>query len=103
MRNNWWTALMLAAAASAAAPGQEFSVIALPDTQNYSEEYPDIYFAQTQWCVDNLDSTWNVEFVTHLGDIVNEGETIYQWENAAAGDGRSRRGECALRDVRRQS
>ena len=33
-----------------------FTVVVLPDTQNYSDDNPDTYFkAQTQWIVDNKD------------------------------------------------
>jgi len=62
---------------------QEYTVIALPDTQNYSSDYPDIYHSQTQFCVDQF-LYGNTEFVTHLGDIVNEAETLWQWDNAKA-------------------
>lgn len=59
----------------------DFSVVALPDTQNYSQDYPATYDAQTQWVVSNTTSR-NIQFVSHLGDIVNEAATIYQWQNA---------------------
>ncbi len=60
-----------------------FSVIALPDTQNYSQSYPDIYNSQTQWIVDNIRKE-NIKFVTHLGDIVNTAGNAGQWKNANA-------------------
>jgi hypothetical protein len=59
----------------------DFTVVALPDTQNYSEYYPEIYDAQAQWVVDNQDFR-NIGFVTHLGDIVNNAATQFEWNNA---------------------
>jgi hypothetical protein len=56
-------------------------VVALPDTQYYAEKYPEIYDAQTQWIVDNL-TTERIAFVTHLGDLVDNGPSVRQWTNA---------------------
>lgn len=65
---------------------QDFTIIGLPDTQNYSQDFPATYFAQTQWIVDNIASR-NIVFVSHYGDVVNVGTDpaeIYQWDNARA-------------------
>ncbi len=75
--------VIVATTANISAEAQDFTVIALPDTQNYSSDYPDLYHAQTQWCVDNL-AVYNIQFVTHLGDVVNDAATLYQWDNARA-------------------
>ena len=59
-----------------------YKIVALPDTQYYSQSYPEIFLAQTQW----LASNWvqeDIRFVSHLGDIVNEAATLWQWDNAA--------------------
>ncbi|MCP4747000.1 MAG: DNRLRE domain-containing protein [Desulfobacteraceae bacterium] len=61
----------------------EFTVVALPDTQKYSDNYPSIYVEQTRWVVDNADEM-KIRFVTHLGDIVDEGSDLLQWDNAYA-------------------
>lgn len=53
-------------------PDAVFSVIGLPDTQRYSEQYPEIFLAQTQWIVDNRDAL-DIEFVSHYGDLVQHG------------------------------
>ena len=66
--------------AGAAAP--DFSIVVLPDTQFYSETYPAIFAAQTQWAIDTR-STLNTVFVTHLGDIVNV-DAAGEWANAKA-------------------
>lgn len=62
---------------------QNFSIIVLPDTQYYSESYPAIYEAQTQWIVNNKDAL-NIVYVAHVGDIVDEWDQQYQWDNAEA-------------------
>ncbi len=58
-----------------------FTVVALPDTQYYSQSYPEIFSAQTAWIVANRE-TWNIQFVAHLGDIVNQAGLAFQWTNA---------------------
>ncbi|HEY4262344.1 MAG TPA: metallophosphoesterase [Schlesneria sp.] len=62
-------------------PGS-FSIVVLPDTQNYSEKHPDIFLSQTKWIIDNQQSR-NIACVLHLGDITNH-NTIPEWENAVA-------------------
>jgi formylglycine-generating enzyme len=58
-----------------------FTVVALPDTQKYSELYPEIFNSQTEWIVANGPGTSrNIMFATHLGDIIN-GDTN-QFANA---------------------
>ncbi|MBN2022294.1 MAG: metallophosphoesterase, partial [Pirellulales bacterium] len=47
-----------------------FTIILLPDTQNYSTSYPEIYNIQTQWIADHKDSH-NIQFVLHQGDVTN--------------------------------
>ena len=51
-------------------PGEDFTIIALPDTQNEAEYFPAVFTSQTQWIADNK-TLENIVFVTHLGDIVN--------------------------------
>lgn len=72
----------LAISSSSCGDEQKFMVIALPDTQYYSQDYPELFTAQTQWILD-LKERLNIAFVTHLGDVVNLGSTDpSQWENA---------------------
>ena len=74
---------------------QPFSIVALPDTQNYvcfgadgdgcggrSERFPQLFEAQTQWIVDNLE-TQHIAFVTHEGDMVDNALKEAEWQ---AGD-----------------
>jgi hypothetical protein len=57
-----------------------FTVAVLPDTQNYSEKFPDTYLAQTNWLVENQKAR-NIACVLHLGDVTNH-NTPAEWENA---------------------
>jgi hypothetical protein len=59
----------------------EFTIIALPDTQHYSESFPAVFTAQTQWIVDNKDAR-NIVFVTHEGDIVEHYNLTTEWQRA---------------------
>jgi hypothetical protein len=67
---------------ASAKPSQEnFTIIVLPDTQYYSRSHPEIFENQTEWIVQN-ENQMNIVFVTHLGDVVNNYNEIYQWQNA---------------------
>ena len=57
-----------------------FTLIALPDTQNYSERFPHIYTAQTKWIRDNV-KAFNIVFVAHEGDVTNLNQRP-EWVNA---------------------
>lgn len=62
---------------------QNFSLIVLPDTQIYAESFPEIFCEQTQWIVDNKEKL-NIQFVSQLGDIVNQGaDDLNQWQVAS--------------------
>ncbi len=63
-----------------AVPGPDFTIATLPDTQFYSENLSNngraaTFHAQTQWLVDNRD-TLNLAFVSHMGDIVQNGDAV---------------------------
>jgi len=60
-----------------------FTVAVLPDTQFYSQTYPDTFKAQTRWVVANK-AAENIAFVSQLGDIVNVGASATQWVSADA-------------------
>jgi hypothetical protein len=60
---------------------ENFAIVALPDTQYYSQSYPWIFENQTKWIVQN-ENEKNIVFVTHLGDIVEYNNNDYQWQNA---------------------
>lgn len=58
-----------------------FTMAVLPDTQHYSEKYPENYLAQSRWIVENRQAR-NITCVLHLGDITNR-NTVAEWKNAA--------------------
>ncbi len=79
-------------------PGEDFTLVAIPDTQYYSEgsasrantvtvqQLIGTFGAQTQWAVDNRQAR-NIAFVSHMGDIVengNFGGNDIQWQRASA-------------------
>lgn len=59
-----------------------FTIAVLPDTQNYSQKWPELYKKQTEWIVENRKKR-NIVCVLHLGDVTNH-NTTDQWENAVA-------------------
>jgi hypothetical protein len=61
----------------------DFTIVALPDTQYYSESYPQTFTAQTQWIVNHA-ATLNVQAVLGLGDIVQTANNTFEWQNADA-------------------
>jgi len=60
---------------------EDFTLIVLPDTQMYSDNYPEIFQAQTQWIVDNKNAL-NIVYVAHEGDIVDHADDESEWINA---------------------
>jgi hypothetical protein len=58
-----------------------FTVVVLPDTQNYPAYFPDTFSIQTEWIRDHVDDL-NIKFVIHVGDIVNSGGAQREWTNA---------------------
>lgn len=72
-------------ALAAAAGGEVFTVVALPDTQHYTAEIyggtKEMFDAQTAWIAANQASR-NIKYVTHLGDFVQRQHDLLQWGNA---------------------
>ncbi len=58
-----------------------FTVAVLPDTQHYSEKYPNTYLVQTRWIAESQKAR-NIAAVLHLGDITNR-STVAEWQNAS--------------------
>ncbi|MAY73161.1 MAG: hypothetical protein CMJ31_00270 [Phycisphaerae bacterium] len=74
-------------AASSTLAQTSFSVVALPDTQNYvnSSANAPLFTIQTQWIADQIQrhgNPRNIVFTTHLGDIVSSGSSATQWNRA---------------------
>ncbi|TGA98530.1 metallophosphoesterase [Sporolactobacillus shoreae] len=60
----------------------DFTFGVLPDTQFYSKSYPETFNKINQWFVTNQ-KTLNLNYVFHLGDIVNNMTEDSQWERAS--------------------
>ena len=57
-----------------------YTVVVLPDTQGYSDTYPELFYAQTCWIAENT-KRFNIKYVLHLGDVV-EYNIGAQWKIA---------------------
>ncbi|MGD6794273.1 metallophosphoesterase [Metabacillus indicus] len=55
------------------------TVVWLTDTQYYAKTYPEIMIKQIQWIIENRDQ-YNIKYVFHTGDLVNEPNDEVQWE-----------------------
>ena len=72
--------MALAAGCGAHRPG-DFTIVALPDTQYYAADHPDILQAQSDWLVAQGAAS-DVVLVVHEGDIVDKDEPR-QWAVAS--------------------
>ncbi len=63
--------------------GQDFSIVVLPDTQNEAQFFPQVMNSQTTWVVNNAQAR-NIQMVLGVGDIVNDGASDPQQQNANA-------------------
>ncbi len=64
---------------------EPFTFVVLPDTQNMVKD-PDLAYMvtdMTEWIVDQRDAL-NIEFVSHVGDVVSFADQIPEWERATA-------------------
>ncbi len=59
-----------------------YTMAILPDTQNYSEKYPEQFHGQTDWIVANKEK-YNIRCMIQLGDITNRNSET-EWKNAVA-------------------
>lgn len=66
---------------SAREQDEVFTVVLLPDTQNYSEKYPETYIAQALWIRERMKPD-NIKFVVGLGDVVQNAAAEQEWKNA---------------------
>lgn len=77
--NDFLTVTFYGRAVSGTAPGPDFTLIGLPDTQYYTSGKnggsPAIFKNQTQWIVANKDAL-NIAYVAHLGDCVDDGDLV---------------------------
>lgn len=60
-----------------------FTIVALPDTQNYARDFDNavLFEQQTAWIADQVLASGNprnLQFVTHLGDMVSNGDELIE-------------------------
>jgi len=53
----------------------------ISDTQGYASSFPDTFYAMTQWIVDHK-AEWNIQYVLHTGDVVNDMRREKEWNVA---------------------
>src|SRR5438309_4190283 len=78
----WLLSALLGALLLHAQSAGDFTVVVLPDTQFYSQTYPQIFDSQTQWVANNA-AAQNIQLVIGVGDIVNIGTDPTQLANAS--------------------
>lgn len=64
----------------------DFTLVMLPDTQNYVQStsgYMTNFTNQIEWIIDNAAAS-NIAFVAHLGDMVETHNSVAQWHNATS-------------------
>lgn len=59
----------------------DFSFAWITDTQYYAEQYMWHFQTMNQYIVDNAEEL-KIQYVIHTGDIVDDWDMIYEWENA---------------------
>ena len=78
--------ITLGAMTDVAVSAEDFTIIVLPDTQNYScgascGSSSAIFEAQIQWIVNNKEAM-NIVYVAHEGDIVENATNAAEWDRA---------------------
>jgi len=57
-----------------------FSFVIIPDTQDVCTKYPERYLHMMHQIISHS-TEWNIKKILHLGDLVNWGEDLSQWQN----------------------
>lgn len=70
----------LGGAIKSGAGSEYWTVVALPDTQFYAEDKSGYLRDQTEWIANNLGAE-NIAFVSHEGDLVENGDDETEWQH----------------------
>ncbi len=62
-------------------PGADFTLVVIPDAQNYATSYPDVYTNHLQWVANNKTAS-NIVFATSVGDLVNTSTSSTEYSRA---------------------
>ena len=76
----------VAQAQTQALAAESFTIVMLPDTQYASEYWPEVFRAQMAW-VDAQQTTNNIRYVLHVGDVVDNSDQLVQWNNSKSAMG----------------
>ncbi len=60
---------------------EPFTLVIMPDTQNYVRTNRGIYKNQTEWLRDNKEKE-NIKFIMHMGDVINDNDDASQFPKA---------------------
>src|SRR5690606_27954544 len=63
---------------------EPFTVVVIPDTQNMigvTVGNNDMVAVMTEWIVEQIEDR-TIEFVTHVGDVVDRGDDVAEWQRA---------------------
>lgn len=74
------SAMAAAPGPAAKVPREKWSLALLPDTQHYSDQYPQLFDAQCSWLAKQAKAI-NLKYVVGLGDITDK-NTKREWDNA---------------------
>ncbi|WP_243388242.1 metallophosphoesterase [Bacillus kexueae] len=77
-----WEAVEVSAVSTEASHSNFETIVWLSDTQYYAERYPHIFQHQINWIIQNR-KVWNIRYVIHTGDIVNNASKKIQWLRAS--------------------
>jgi hypothetical protein len=66
--------------AAGTTPGEDFTIVLIPDPQNESQYYPAIFTSMTEWIVSQK-SAMNIVYVTTTGDMVNHASSTTEYDN----------------------
>jgi len=64
-------------------PADDFSLVAIPDTQVYAYSYPTTYINHLKWIADNKTAA-NIAFATAVGDLVSTSTSVTEYTRADA-------------------
>jgi hypothetical protein len=62
------------------AGGESFRIVVLPDSQNASDAFPEVLDATCDWIAANKEKL-NIQYVLHVGDMVERGADERMWNN----------------------
>lgn len=63
---------------------RDYTIAVLPDSQYLVESHPETFMQYTKWLKDHADDL-NIKLAIHVGDLVNNPNSIAQWETVSKG------------------